>query len=187
MPIEGPSLWNAARTFCEHLNTVFARTITQARVLPIGRRRDLTERIQIAFRSAGAAQEAPLGTKFGRVGLYIGQYCESVLTAEKRHRLITVKYRYTLTPDGMTDPLFRWEYDRSIEGPHCRHHLQGAIALSFGRQEVSLNDLHLPTAYVPIEHVIRFCIADLGVEPLSRDWEAILRESHEKFETEFTA
>jgi hypothetical protein len=51
---------------------------------------------------------------------------------------------------------------------------------------VSLNDLHLPTGYVAFEEVLRFCIVDLGVHPLSDGWDGVLRESYEQFKTEFT-
>ena len=40
-----------------------------------------------------------------------------------------------------------------------------------------LNELHLPTGWVPIEEVLRFCIDDLGVRPLSPGWHETLAAS----------
>lgn len=117
--------------------------------------------------------------------LAIGQNCGSVLTKEGPHQLVTVEYRYTLPPEGTDEPLLRWEYVRQPDGPWCRHHLQGTVPLRIGRETVTLNDLHLPTGYVTIEEVLRFCIVDLGVEPLAGDWDRTLRESYERFKTEF--
>ena len=95
-------------------------------------------------------------------------------------------FRSTL--EGAPESFLRWEYVRTPvpEGLWCRHHLQGPLPLEFPRDTVSLNDLHLPTGYVPFEDVLRFCIVDLGVRPLSEDWDRILRESYARFQTEFT-
>jgi len=51
---------------------------------------------------------------------------------------------------------------------------------------VSLNDLHLPTGWVTIEEVIRFCIVDLGVPTNpAHDWDAVLEASYQTFRTDF--
>lgn len=118
------------------------------------------------------------------MGLYIGQLCDSVETKDGR-QFTTAKYRYTLTPEGTDEPLLRWEYDRVTEGAWCRHHLQGTVPVAFGRgASPVLNELHLPTGYVTIEEILRFCIVDLEVRPLSADWDAILTESYERFKAE---
>jgi hypothetical protein len=51
--------------------------------------------------------------------------------------------------------------------------------------KIPMDDLHLPTGYVPIEEIIRFCIVDLGVAPISGDWARILDESYREFRTQF--
>jgi len=48
-----------------------------------------------------------------------------------------------------------------------------------------LNDLHLPTGYVLLEEIIRFCIVDLGVRTLDADWNKTLEDSEEKFKKSF--
>ncbi|HEX5166289.1 MAG TPA: hypothetical protein VFV93_12885 [Thermomicrobiales bacterium] len=77
----------------------------------------------------------------------------------------------------------------------CRNHLQGPIPIAIGGKRVSLNDWHLPTGWVPIEEVIRFCIVDLGVEPLDRSldandnsgWHTRLTESYQQSTSSFVA
>jgi hypothetical protein len=185
VPIEGRTLGDAGRTFCDALNRVLATTVTRTRLVLIALRGGA--RLQIAFRDAGRPATASLRTSFGPMTLYVGQVCESVPSG-KRHRLITVAYTYTLTPEDDPEPLFRWEYVRRRPDPGalwCRHHLQGPVPLRIGGHEVSLNDLHLPTGYVTLEEVLRFCIVDLGVTPLSGGWDATLEESYRRFKDDF--
>jgi hypothetical protein len=51
-----------------------------------------------------------------------------------------------------------------------------------------MNKLHVPTGFVAIEEVLRFCIVDLGVPPLAGEdrWNTALDESYRRFKTEFT-
>lgn len=191
MPIEGRTLWEACHNFCDYLNRVLATTVKETRLVPIGPRN--ATRLQVAFRGGGGRLPAALlRTRFGPMALYIGQLCETIQLGDARQRLVTVEYRYTLTPGDLDEaaqhePLLRWEYVREPEGGGrwCRHHLQGAVQLEVGREAVSLNDLHLPTGYVTIEEVLRFCIVDLGVDPQSARWHEILEESYERFKTGF--
>jgi hypothetical protein len=70
---------------------------------------------------------------------------------------------------------------------HLVHpNLQGPILLSFGPATVSLNSLHLPTGYVTLEDVIRFCIHDLGMPPLSADWDETLIQSDRELGEQLT-
>lgn len=189
MPITGRTLEEASATFRDHVNGVLARTVTATRLIMVQavRPRGAPSGIQLAFRQQGAPIEAPLNTRFGRVGLYLGQTCQSTVGNDELHRLRTVSYRYTLTPEGAREPLFRWEYEKAPDGVglYCRHHLQGDVPLQFGRTSVLLNDLHLPTGFVTIEEVLRFCIVDLEVPPLSENWHAILTDSYELFKGDF--
>ena len=186
MPIvEGRTPWEACRAFCDDLNRLLATTVTQTRLVPV----PYDHRIVVAFRRQGGRPAAArLSTRFGPMALYIGQRYEAVPVADDRQRLITAEYRYTLTPGKLDeatqrDPLLRWEYVRDVpdDATWCRHHLQGPVRLQIGKAKLSLNDLHLPTGYVTIEEVLRFCIADLGVKPLSRQWHRLLEESYQRF------
>jgi hypothetical protein len=97
--------------------------------------------------------------------LWLGQTCGVTQNDAGEYRLFTNEYTYTLTAEGNTEPLLRWEYKktrpRNTNTMWCRHHLQGPVELNIAEQAVRLNDLHLPTGYVPLEEIIRFCIVDL--------------------------
>ena len=176
----------AARQFRDHLNHLLARTLTQTPLVQF----TLLGRMNVAFRQGGVPARASLSTRFGRMALYIGQVLDFENQTAGRVRLMTVEYKYTLGPEASVEPLLRWEYVRTRPpGAHrqwCRHHLQGDVRLPLG-DGVSLNDFHLPTGYVTIEEIIRFCIIDLAVEPLSNDWNAILDDSYEQFKRGFVA
>jgi len=186
VPYVGATLKDAAHQFCDVLNRVLNTTVTRARLVEFGPKDMPDARRQIAFRQAGLPVAAPLNTRFGGMGLYIGQVCDSIPTDEGR-RFITVEYKYTLTRNGAPEALLRWDYVREPDqgGRWCRHHLQGPVPLAIGGGgSIPLNDLHLPTGYVTIEEVLRFCIVDLGVRPLADNWNEILTESYERFKTE---
>ena len=90
---------------------------------------------------------------------------------------------------GIQEPLMRWEYVRFPEDAlYCRHHFQGLIQLGMADHDgatAMLNDWHLPTVWVSIEEVVRFCIVDLDVKPISNDWSAILHKISSHFRTDF--
>jgi len=185
VPITGRTLAEASAKFRDHLNDVLARTVTPTRLIMVEAVGPAASRFLLSFRQGGIPVEAPLSTRFGWVGLYLGQTCESTVGDDELHRLRTVSYRYTLTPENAREPLIRWEYEKRPAGPYCRHHLQGDLALGFGRTTVPLNDLHLPTGFTTIEEVLRFCILDLGATALSEDWDGILTRSYELFKGDF--
>lgn len=167
MAFEGRTLREANQSFKDHLNQLLAHTITQTPLVAMIEPR--SSLATIGFRQGGVPGSALLRTRFGMMELYLGQVCDGVDAERRRVGLRTIKYQYKLTPAGTTEPLIRWEYDRfpTGQGLWCRHHIQGPIPVSFGvGGPVSLNDLHLPTGQILIEEVIRFCIVDLGVQPL---------------------
>jgi hypothetical protein len=186
VPYVSATLKDACQQFCDALNRVLNTTITKARLIELGAKDRPNVPRQVAFRQAGQPATAPLSTKFGPMNLYIGQLCDSVEVKGGR-QLFTIEYQYTLTLEDESDALLRWEYTRTPPdgGLWCRHHLQGPVSIPLARGEaISLNDLHLPTGYVTIEEVIRFCIVDLEAKVLSPDWHAVLTESYEKFRVE---
>ncbi len=191
MPIEGATVYEASKAFSDHLNRLLNTTLTHMRLQAVGR--DESVRVAISFREQGKPTEAPLNTKYGPMTLFIGQLCEGVTVGNGRQRLTTVTYQYTLTlgergQQYPPEPFLRWEYIRTPEkgGLWCRHHLQGTPLIPFGRSgPLPLNDFHLPTGYVPIEEIIRFCIVDLEVRALSANWSDILHRSYVQFRNEF--
>jgi hypothetical protein len=178
-----PGLHAEARRIADRLNGLLHRTITQHRLVTTqaGASSDVVPHIHLGFRQGGPVL-APLRSRFGQIGLYVGQIFRARAAGEEGPALIMVKYRYALYVglDAETEPAVRWEFDRQPADPDARwsrRHLQGPIPLTFGPVTVSLNTLHLPTGTVTLEDVIRFCIHDLGVPPLSRNWHDILIQS----------
>ena len=187
MPIIGRTLGEAARMFADAMNRLLAKTLTETRLVVVGPQEG--PRVAVAFRAEGGQPDwARLYTRVGPVRLFIGQNCEAIVVPRGR-QLTTVKYKYTITLEESADaPLIRWEYERTPRkgGLYCRHHLQGPTALDMGRGgPISLNDFHLPTGYVPIEEIIRFCINDLQAAPRSDNWDELLRESYSRFRREY--
>lgn len=189
MPIYGRNLPEVGRVFQDHFNSILAKTISGKPLIPV----TYGETLQIGFRDGGDTSSAPLKTRYGPMDLYLGQICDAVEEANKQLRLRTINYGYGLQPHGMDEPLFRWEYIRypASDSVYCRHHLQGLITLEITddrdhKHAINLNHWHLPTGWVAIEEVIRFCIVDLGVKPLSETWDQVLRESHETFRSSST-
>lgn len=183
MPITGPTRKKAMRAFVDVLNRLLSTTVTQRRLvsLEVG-----DVRAAISFRRAGSATDVPLKSDFGRLHLYLGQYCETVPSDGGGFQVVTVAYAYHLRAEGAEEPTFRWEYERDPIDPdarYCRHHLQGSVPLEIGGRELSMNDIHLPTGWVTVEEVLRFCIAELGVKPLKKNWHEILTTSYGMFKT----
>ncbi len=184
MPFEGRSLAEAVRSLADHLNALLVRTVTQTRLVAFAASVDPARRpsrVYLAFRQGGQQSTARLQTRFGPMRLFLGQECGSAVAEDGRHHLQILGYVYSLRPEWANQALLRWEYVSRPDDPDarwCRRHLQGPIPLQFApAREVSLNDVHLPTGWVPIEEVLRFCIVDLGVRPLSPGWHEALAES----------
>lgn len=89
---------------------------------------------------------APLRSRFGQLGLYVGQILQTQ-PRDEGAALVIVKYRYALHMglDVESEPTVRWEFDGhpvESEARWSRRHVQGPIPLSFGLATVSLNALH---------------------------------------------
>jgi hypothetical protein len=139
MPIRGKSLGEVSRLFVDHLYTVLHTTITQTplslEVLPD---RGVAN---IRFRSGVQSTTAALKTRYGPMGLYIGQLCDSVVGGDRLHTLRTTRYRYALVPAGHGQPFLRWEHVRfpGTTALYCRHHVHAR----------SDSTLPIPTACPP--------------------------------------
>jgi hypothetical protein len=166
MTSEGRPVREAIQIFRASLNSLLANTITRMPIIAFVSKP--SEHITLSFRQGGASVPATLASQFGLIDLVLHQTLEAVEGQRERFRLRITEYQYTVTPVGDDDPLFRWEFVRfpSSGSFWCRNHLQGPIGIGIGGRTVNLNDWHLPTGWVPIEEIIRFCIVDLGVQPL---------------------
>lgn len=193
MPIIGRTPADAFKTFADYLTTLLARTITQMPLIPVYY--SGASDMALSFRPSATSAAAPIHTRYGVLALEIGQRCTTDEIAKGQHQLQTVSYRYTIGYVGEEhEPLFRWEYIRHPAGDnayYARHHFQGPMptGLRLGTTETLFQDIHLLTGWVPIEEIIRFCLHDLGAHAACEpeDWDRILRESRNRFMTEFSA
>lgn len=165
------------RAFVDVLNRLLSTTVTQRRLvsLEVG-----DVRAAISFRRAGSATDAPLKSDFGRLHLYLGQYCETVPSDGGGFQVVTVAYAYHLRAEGAEEPTFRWEYERDPIDPdarYCRHHLQGSVPLEIGGRELSMNDIHLPTGWVTVEEVSSILYRRARREALE---EELARDPHDE-------
>jgi hypothetical protein len=113
--------------------------------------------------------------------LYLGQHLRAIPEG-RLYALRIVKYEYRIqrAPSLQEEATVRFEYaSRDIEpmARYSRHHVQFHRDSQSGSPDFSLSKLHIPTGGVIIEDVIRFLIADLGVPPLTEQWEEELRSS----------
>jgi hypothetical protein len=174
--------------FRDRLNDLLSKTLVTSPKIAVISTGTLGRR-QVAFRrpATGEPIYAKLTTRFGPMRFWVGQVCEAAL-AGAEYRIRTLRYKYTLTPDGATDRLFRWEYvqQRPPSAPSwCRHHFQGNVKFTIGKKQAHLNALHLPTGFVSLEEVLRFCIVDLEVPALSPNWDDVLTKSYNLFKSQF--
>ncbi len=199
MPIYGKTLREVVSEFRDHLNSLLAKTITPIPLFPMYVHTEVDgeekEVVKLGFRApGGGAGSAEIQTRYGPVNLYLGQTCDAIeVEGTNLVRLRTVSYAYSIQPIEMEDQLIRWEYVR-FPGQHSywnQHHVQGQI--SFGitddrdtRYPVNFNDWHLPTGWVSIESVIRFCLHDLEARTQleQEQWHRELVESAAAFQTE---
>lgn len=182
------SLGAASRAFTDHLNRTLASTVTQA---------PLTFTIEgnqanIRFRGAVGQTSIRVRARQGSIRLYLGQICMLESDNDGEQVLRTMQHRYALIPDRGSEAQIRWEYVRvpGEDNFYCRYHIQGPIPLNLFESppnNVELNDLHVPTGWVPVEGVLRFCIVDLGVRPLNPDWHQILLESERRSRAVFAS
>jgi len=168
----------AAQALCTHLNRLLNTTLTRSRMVCVID--PVSPGIADFHLREGSMPCAKLRSpRFGALFLHLEHEAVSEDAAGGRHRLRPVRYRYALSSVLESEALVRWESSRCAGRGRdlwCRHHIQGTARIDFPRRTAILNELHVPTGPVTIEDIVRFCIADLGVRSLSRDWDAILRQ-----------
>lgn len=198
MTIYGDNLRDAASTFVHQLNSLLNKTLTYTPLrLSILHRTENGVRSEFALvsfpRSRAGDSAIELKTRYGPMDLSLKQTLDAVRDENRRQiRLRTVSYGYTLQPHAWDDRLIRWEFVRfpGEDSFWSRHHVQGPLGFEIlddrdTIHNLTLNDWHLPTGWVAIEEIIRFCLHDLGTPALTaRDvWHEALIESAEMFRT----
>jgi len=135
------------------------------------------------------ARPVPFALHGSVLQLYVEHEVDA--TGDKAH---TASYRYVLQADDARDSwLVRWEYlrDRPAGYPyalgHLHVHANFADAPGTDPAAKALSQLHLPTARVALELVLRHMIAEWGVKAKTDAWSEILEESLAGFEERRTA
>jgi len=135
------------------------------------------------------ARPVPFALHGTDVRLYVEHEVDA--SGEKLH---TASYRYVLQSDDTRNSwLVRWEYLR--ERPPGYLYSLGHVHVRAGFAEPgggdmaakALERLHLPTARVAFELVIRHLIAERGVQAKTGDWDEIIEDSLAGFEERRTA
>lgn len=166
------TLQSAFNPFVRQMNSLLHATLT---IHPLQPQPVLGGAGERSFAFGGDGYAALHSAAHGALWLFLAQRCRLSDDA----RLETIEYSYGIGPADQFKPTLRWDYRKRLDAGQtfCRHHLQGKQVMKLGTGEFELDDLHLPTGYVPIEEIIRFCINDLGVPPRSDDWDERLTVS----------
>lgn len=175
MSFQGRSLGQISQRFADQLNRTLNTTLTERRLAVYMINQNIST---IGFQEQSGLSYALIHTSYGPMELDLRQTCDGV-TDEETGALVlrTLSYRYTIAPEGDLEPLLRWEFVRfppDETSTWNRNHIQGPIPLGIRNRagnEANLDDWHTPTGWIAVEDVLRFCIADLGVRPLSDDWD----------------
>jgi hypothetical protein len=161
-------------------------TVSDARLSLLARAHSPT-RFLVACIQAG--RPVPFALHGTTLRLYVEHEVDA--TNGKAH---TASYRYVLQADETHESwLARWEYvrERPRGYPYAlgHVHVRGEFAHASGTDLATkaLERLHLPTARVAFELVLRHLIAEWRVQPKTERWEQILEESLECFEQRRTA
>jgi hypothetical protein len=92
-------------------------------------------------------------------------------------RVQSVGYSYILHGEGGKE-LFAYQWHPGGPSPITSPHVH--IGTGLGLTDLSVPKLHVPTARVSLEQVIRLAI-ELGAEPIRDDWDEVLRASEDAF------
>ena len=188
MPIIETSPRNAFAAFDAHMGDMVRSVL----VIPAGTViavKDRENSATLGFWRGGVATSVPVATKLGTLYLSLAQDLTAIREGTK-YRLRTQRYAYKLLPsnDARAEAIVRWEFRTDTDPQReCRNHMHLNASLPVGHGTFLLNRLHLPTAWVLVEHVLRFLFHDLEVPPRSHDWAAILRDSETAFYERFTS
>jgi hypothetical protein len=92
----------------------------------------------------------------------------------------TLAYSHGLeTPEAQEIIAYHWHPRQGSEIIYPHLHLGAGIGADLG----ILEKTHIPTGRIALEDVLRFAIAELGVEPQREDWSEVLSETQAAFET----
>lgn len=184
MPLVAKTPRDAFHIFQDHLNQTLNKILTHARLRFVVRHAKQEQTFLSFFDSQGEpiAVSLPSSPWY----LFLGQRLQAV-PEDKNYtlRILTYQYRIQRTPSAHDEAEVRFEYVSPATDPnfpYSRHHVQFHHDFHEVREGFSLQKLHIPTGGITIAQVIRFLIADLGVPPLTEQWDEVLRESEKQFQ-----
>ena len=183
MPLSARTPREAFRVFQDHVNGILNKVLTRYRLEFFVSTATRDQATLAFFDRRRVAVAVPLAPSPWY--LYLGLELKAV-AEEQGYGLQALKYAYRIqrTPSLEEEAEVRFEYVSPEMDPSaswCRHHIQFHRDYHEVRSDFSPSKLHIPTGWVTIENVIRFLITDLGVSPLTEEWDEELRRSEEQF------
>jgi len=124
--------------------------------------------------------------------LWLGNATDPVPIGRDRRFQILLSQQYEIIPfEGERGP---WKvrtlaYNYSLyegEGVILGYHCHPSDRVPYPHAHIYCSELprhHLPTGRVSVEQILRMTATEFGVDPLNRDWEAVLAETQAAFET----
>jgi hypothetical protein len=105
--------------------------------------------------------------------------------ARRERYLATAAYTYTYQLDTDNETwVVRWEYNREPEPgypyPHTHVHVNAQPSHYLG--DKPFPDIHIPTARVTLEEIVRHLIVEHAVKPISESWEETLVATQAEFQ-----
>jgi hypothetical protein len=179
LPVRTPR--EAFRIFQDHLNRTLNKVLTHSHLRFIIRHARQEKTSLAFFDRQGRTIAIPLRSS----PWYLSLRQDVQALPEKEGyilRILQYAHRIQRTSSIQDEAEVRFEYLSPFIDPdfrYSRHHVQFHRDARSGSPDFSLSKLHIPTGGVTIEDVIRFLLADLGVPPLTEQWEEELRKSEE--------
>ena len=101
------------------------------------------------------------------------------------YRATTIQYWYQFQViDGVRLLTYHWTPETTDPGQRTYPHLHiesGLVDQNGPFNPDTFSKYHIPTERISIEAVVRFAIEELGVEPISSNWESVLNRGQEVF------
>jgi hypothetical protein len=171
--VESPR--KVAQGFADHLNGILNRTVTDARLSL------LEVRDQFILACLDGTRPASFALHGTTMRLLVAQTLRIV---DDHCETLSYQYRFSLAEEKESW-LIRWEYSRHTPRqdypyPLAHVHINGGFVPDSG---ATLSELHIPTRRVPLELALWHLIAEWGVTPKHDDWQQVLAESIEGFES----
>jgi hypothetical protein len=163
-----------AQSFARHLNRALNRTVSDSHlsVSPIagdGERFQLERLVE--------QEDAPLQLRGITACLSVRL---AVVVVDGRCRTVSYAYRFQ-ADESRKSWLRRWEYRREPPDADYPYSLGHMHVRGTSPDGASIDREHIPTRQMPLEEIIRYLIADRGVNPKNKGWKAILEESDKTF------